>query len=270
MAQASRTGRVGRFRRMDSPPPPPDDPPSLRVQAARLPARDPIFVRQLCSKMDVDDWGIGSGHRVIMVQGGTGSGKSSQVPQILLDELGGPVLCTQPRRLAAASIAARVAQERGCQLGSEVGYQIGQKRVATNETQLLFATCGIALEMLRTEGPRALRDFAFVVLDEVHERSSESDLVLACIHTYMKTELPQLRLILMSATFDHERYKRYFADVGEGETVPRLPVPQRRQSLAETILGHVESTTVGVRYLGDAVAKVEELVSASEMGAFKR
>ena len=243
MADAARAGRLGRLeqgsatsappRVLHAPPPPPDEPPSSAIQAvaARLPARDPIFVRQLCASLDVDDWGVGSGHRVIMVQGGTGSGKSSQIPQILLEELGGPILCTQPRRLAAASIAARVATERGCRLGSEVGYQIGQKRVATKDTRLLFATCGIALEMLRTEGPSALKDFAFVVLDEVHERSSESDLVLACIHTYMKRELPKLRLVLMSATFDHDRYKRYFADVGEGEAVPRLPVPQPRQTL---------------------------------------
>ena len=151
---------------------------------------------------------------------------------------------------------------RYSRLGSEVGYQIGQKRVATADTRLLFATCGIALEMLRTEGPSALKDFAFVVLDEVHERSSESDLVLACIHTYMKRELPKLRLVLMSATFDHDRYKRYFADVGEGEAVPRLPVPQPRQTLAEGVIGHLRPT--GVRYLTDAVDKVEGLASLSE------
>ena len=87
----------------------------LQAQAAKLPARDSIFVRSLCSLLEMDSWGVGSGHRVIMVQGGTGSGKSSQIPQILLDNLGGPILCTQPRRLAAASIAQRVAEERGCQ-----------------------------------------------------------------------------------------------------------------------------------------------------------
>ena len=113
---------------------------------------------------------------------------------------------------------------------------------------LLFATCGIALEMLRTGGPAALKEFSFIVLDEVHERSTESDLVLACIHEYMKTELlKDLRLVLMSATFDHERYKKFFSDVGEGETVPRLPVPRPQRSLAEGVLGHLVGT--GVRFM---------------------
>ena len=238
----------------------------IRAEAARLPAREPAFVRQICSALEADDWGVGSGHRVIMVQGGTGSGKSSQIPQILLDNLGGPVLCTQPRRLAAAAIAQRVAQERGCRLGSEVGYHIGSRRVATDTTRLLFATCGIALEMLRTSGPAALKDFSFIVLDEVHERSSESDLVLACIHQYMKHELRNLRLVLMSATFDHERYKAYFADVGEGEAVPRIPVPQR-QTLANAILGHLIGRPAE-RYLSDAINRLEGIVSEGQHSSF--
>lgn len=238
----------------------------IRAEAARLPAREPGFVRQICSALEADDWGVGSGHRVIMVQGGTGSGKSSQIPQILLDNLGGPVLCTQPRRLAAASIAQRVAQERGCRLGSEVGYHIGSRRVARDTTRLLFATCGITLEMLRTSGPAALREFAFIVLDEVHERSSESDLVLACIHQYMKRELRNLRLVLMSATFDYERYKAYFADVGEGEAVPRIPVPQR-QTLANSVLGHLIGRPAE-RYLSDAINRLEGIVSEGQHSSF--
>jgi HrpA-like RNA helicase len=240
----------------------------IRRQARQLPAREPVFVREVCRKLDTDEWGVGSGNRVVMIQGGTGSGKSSQIPQILLDELGGPVLCTQPRRLAAASIAQRVAQERGCRLGSEVGYHIGAKRVAGDCTRLLFATCGITLEMLRTGGPAALKDFAFVVLDEVHERSSESDLVLACIHQYMKRELPDLRLVLMSATFDHERYKEYFADVGEGEAVPRIPVPQR-PTLATSVLSHVIGRPAE-RYLSDVINRLEGVVSDGQYDTYAR
>jgi HrpA-like RNA helicase len=99
---------------------------------------------------------------VVVVQGYTGSGKSSQIPQVLLDNPApwfpgpggaGKVLCTQPRRLAVAAVATRVAQERGSALGGEVGYRIGQQSVATAATRLLFATAGIALEMLRAEGP---------------------------------------------------------------------------------------------------------------------
>lgn len=77
------------------------------------------------------------------------SGKSSRVPQLLQEELNGPIICTQPRRLAVVAIARHVAQLVGCELGREVGFRIGQKSVASHKTKILFTTAGLLLEELR-------------------------------------------------------------------------------------------------------------------------
>ena len=95
-------------------------------------------------------------NRVVFLTGHTGCGKSSQVPQMLLESLGGPILCTQPRRLAVVAIATRVAEERGVELGEEVGYHIGGQRMANSSTRILFMTCGVLLEQIRTQGFRPL------------------------------------------------------------------------------------------------------------------
>jgi HrpA-like RNA helicase len=181
-----------------------------------------------------------------MVAGGTGSGKSSQIPQLLLDQLGGAVLVTQPRRLAAVAISQWVAEQRGCRLGSEVGYHIGQQRCASRVTRLLFATCGLSLELLRTNGPAALEPYSVVVLDEVHERSSESDLVLACIRRYMARELPRLKLVLMSATFRADIYREFFADLGgEGERIKLVMATAASRLGTWPARGYLASTSSG-------------------------
>ena len=132
----------------------------------QLPAH--MIKAQLLRKLESD--------RVVFVQGYTGSGKSSQIPQMLLDnppagDIGGrahgKILCTQPRRLAVAAVANRVAKERGSRIGTEVGYRIGQKAAITSRTQLVFATAGIVLEMLRANGADALLEYSVLILDEV-------------------------------------------------------------------------------------------------------
>lgn len=108
------------------------------------------------------------------------------------------MLCTQPRRLAVVSIAKRVAEERGVLLGGdEVGYRIGQRPHYNNRTRIVFATAGILLEDLKAHGAAALTRYKVIVLDEVHERSVESDLVLACVREFMK-EQRRVKLVLMS------------------------------------------------------------------------
>ena len=112
-----------------------------------------------------------SSARVTILVGPTGCGKSTQVPPIVLDALGGPVLCTQPRRLAAVAIAARVARELGEPLGSgAVGYQIGQRRALVSGTRLVFATAGILLERLRADGLAEFSRYSCVLLDEARTR----------------------------------------------------------------------------------------------------
>lgn len=163
-------------------------------------------------------------NRVTLIVADTGSGKSSQVPQILLEEGLEPILCTQPRRFAVVSISKMVAESRGCEVGEEVGYQIGQLKVTSARSKIIFKTSGVLLEELRGEGIAALLRYKVLILDEVHERSVESDLVLTCVKQFMLRN-NKIRLVLMSATADITRYRDYFKDLGKDERVEVIALP---------------------------------------------
>ncbi|PIA44388.1 hypothetical protein AQUCO_01700172v1 [Aquilegia coerulea] len=166
-------------------------------------------------------------NRVTLIIGETGCGKSSQVPQFLLDEGMEPILCTQPRRFAVVAVARMVAKARGCEVGEEVGYHIGHSKLLSEGSKIIFKTAGVLLEEMRDKGMDALR-YKVVILDEVHERSVESDLVLACVKQFL-LKSHDLRVVLMSATADIARYRDYFKDLGRGERVELLAIPTSTQ-----------------------------------------
>ncbi|KAL0459689.1 UNVERIFIED_CONTAM: DExH-box ATP-dependent RNA helicase DExH8 [Sesamum latifolium] len=149
--------------------------------------------------------------------------KSSQIPQFLLEENIEPILCTQPRRFAVVAVARMVARARNCEVGGEVGYHIGHSRVFSARSKIVFKTAGVLLDEMREKGLNALK-YKVVVLDEVHERSVESDLVLVCIKQFLLKK-NDLRVVLMSATADISRYREYFKDLGRGERVEVLAIP---------------------------------------------
>ncbi|KAI3996073.1 hypothetical protein MKX01_007179 [Papaver californicum] len=166
-------------------------------------------------------------NRVTLIVGETGCGKSSQVPQFLLEEGMEPILCTQPRRFAVVAVARMVAKSRRCDVGGEVGYHIGHKKVMSPGSRLVFKTAGVLLDEMRDKGITALR-YKVIILDEVHERSVESDLVLTCVKQFMLKD-KDLRLVLMSATADTARYRDYFKDLGRDERVEVLAIPSSGQ-----------------------------------------
>jgi ATP-dependent helicase HrpB len=149
-------------------------------------------------------------HSNLILTAPTGSGKSTQVPQILLDHglvPSGEVVILQPRRLAARLLAARVAEERACRLGAEVGYQVRFEHCASAATRLLYVTEGILLRRLLTSP--TLAQISTLVFDEFHERHVYSDMTLAFARQLQATTRPDLKLIVMSATLDSPLVQDY-------------------------------------------------------------
>src|SRR5882762_8747541 len=143
----------------------------------------------------------------------TGSGKTTQVPQMLLDSgLAGErkIVVLQPRRVAARTVAARVAWERGSRLGGEVGYQIRFDDQTSLGTRICFVTEGILLRWLQDD--RQLSEVGIVLFDEFHERNLLSDVSLALVKHIQQHERPDLKLAVMSATLDAEPVADYLSD----------------------------------------------------------
>lgn len=170
-----------------------------------------------------------SGNRLVLIAP-TGSGKTTQVPQMLLDAGladGGTagarkIVVLQPRRVAARTVAARVASERGTRLGDLVGYQIRFEDRTSLGTRICFVTEGILLRWLQDD--RALSDVAVILFDEFHERNLLSDVALALVKQLQATVRPDLKLAVMSATLDVRPVARYLDDcpvlAAEGRTYP--------------------------------------------------
>ncbi|XP_067845385.1 putative ATP-dependent RNA helicase DHX57 [Heptranchias perlo] len=152
--------------------------------------------------------------QVLVVSGMTGCGKTTQIPQFILDDtLNGPpgavanIICTQPRRISAISVAERVAKERIERLGGSVGYQIRLESVKSSSTRLLYCTAGVLLR--RLEADPDLQGVTHVVVDEVHERTEESDFLLLVLKDLIISR-PNLHIVLMSATLNAQLFTEYF------------------------------------------------------------
>src|SRR4051812_808016 len=169
-------------------------------------------------------------HQVVVVAGETGAGKTTQLPKICLElgrgqgaGRGGIIGHTQPRRIAARSVAERIASELGSELGDVVGYQVRFTDKTSRASRVKLMTDGILLAELQRD--RDLKRYDTIIIDEAHERSLNIDFLLG----YLKRLLPRrpdLKLVITSATIDPDRFARHFAD-RQGRPAPVVEVSGR-------------------------------------------
>ncbi len=213
---------------------------AARVQARRAavpvityPAELPVSQRKDEIAQAIRD------HQVVIVAGETGSGKTTQIPKICL-ELGrgvtGQIGHTQPRRLAARTVAERIAEELGTEPGAAVGYKVRFTDQSGGGTLVKVMTDGILLTELQHD--RRLLRYDTLIIDEAHERSLNIDFILGYLHRLLPSR-PDLRVIITSATIDPERFSKHFAG-GAGADAPIIevsgrtyPVEVRYRPLAE-------------------------------------
>ncbi|CAM1508409.1 Fc.00g052570.m01.CDS01 [Cosmosporella sp. VM-42] len=215
-----------------------------------------------------------SDNNVTIISGETGSGKSTQSMQFVLDDLYEKglgecvnMIVTQPRRISALGLADRVAEERCSRVGDEVGYAIRGEHRRSPNTKITFVTTGVLLRRLQTSGGRvedvvaSLADVSHVVIDEVHERSLDTDFLLNLIREVLRSKKNTLKLVLMSATLDAATFRYYFAS--EGLSVGMVEIAGRTFPVNEYYLDDIiRMTAYGVEgsdteYLsGDTVGKV--------------
>lgn len=169
---------------------------------------------------------IDSHQQVVLISGETGCGKTTQVPQYILDHMWSKgeackIVCTQPRRISATSVAERISSERGENIGECVGYKIRLESKGGRHSSIVFCTNGVLLRVLIAKGSDRsgkvssrrekddISNITHIIVDEIHERDRFSDFMLAIIRD-MLPSYPNLRLVLMSATLDAERFSQYF------------------------------------------------------------
>ncbi|SMN17795.1 similar to Saccharomyces cerevisiae YKL078W DHR2 Predominantly nucleolar DEAH-box ATP-dependent RNA helicase, required for 18S rRNA synthesis [Maudiozyma saulgeensis] len=150
---------------------------------------------------------------VTLLIGETGSGKSTQIPQFLLDHLystkqHGSIAVTQPRRVAAINLATRVASEHGCNVGQQIGYSVRFDNTTSAKTRLKYLTDGMLLRELMMN--KTLKEYSVIIIDEAHERTVLTDLILGFLKALIEGPRPDLKIIVMSATLQAERFSAFF------------------------------------------------------------
>ena len=195
-------------------------------------------------------------YQVLIIVGETGSGKTTQLPQYLHEagytKGGLKIGCTQPRRVAAMSVAARVAEEMGVRLGSEVGYAIRFEDKTNEKTVLKYMTDGMLLREFLTEPD--LGGYSALIIDEAHERTLHTDVLLGLVKDIARFR-PELKLIISSATMNAQKFAQYFDDA------PIFNVPGRRYSVDIHYTPHPEAN-----YLAAAVTTIFQIHLSQSKG----
>ncbi|WP_439644710.1 ATP-dependent RNA helicase HrpA [Demequina subtropica] len=227
---------------------------AVEVPAIAYPAELPVSARREEIAAAIRD------HQVVIVAGETGSGKTTQLPKICL-ELGrgraGQIGHTQPRRIAARSVAERIAEEIGTELGGIVGYQVRFTDQSSDTTLVKVMTDGILLAQIQRD-PELLA-YDTLIIDEAHERSLNIDFLLGYL-TNLLPRRPDLKVIITSATIDSERFARHFA---QGGPLPSdAPEDDARRAPVVEVTGRTYPVEILYRPLeGEAKGEEKDLVA---------
>ncbi len=203
-------------------------------------------------------------HQVVIVAGETGSGKTTQLPKICLS-LGlaehGLIGHTQPRRIAARTVADRIASELKVPLGAEVGYQVRFNDNSSKKTQLKLMTDGVLLAEMQHD--RLLKKYRVIIIDEAHERSLNIDFLLGLLKPVCRKR-PELKVIITSATIDLEKFSEHFSF--NGKPAPIIEVSGRTYPV-QTLYQPMESDAPN---LADVISNtVEQIIRDEAKGKFK-
>ena len=168
-------------------------------------------------------------------------------------------MCCQPRKIAAVSLAQQVAREMGSQLGGLVGYKVGADSLWSDETQILFVTDQVLVNEAVKD--RSLAAYACLVLDEVHERSVNTDLLLGLAKDILtRRRRDDFRLVIASATMDSQIFHNYFGNLAKEVNIPGRTFP------IEIFYSDCEVGVMPSAYMAEALAKTEEILATTEVG----
>ncbi|XP_027340109.1 probable pre-mRNA-splicing factor ATP-dependent RNA helicase DEAH4 isoform X3 [Abrus precatorius] len=220
---------------------------------------------------------------VVVVIGETGSGKSTQLSQMLHRRRYGKIAVTQPRRVAAVSVARRVAQELGVKLGEEVGYAIRFEDRTSHNTRIKYLTDGVLLREILANPE--LNEYSVIILDEAHERSLNTDILMGLMKRLVRIRSSDLKVLITSATLDGDKVSNFFADCpvltipGKLYPVEVLYSKERPSSYLEASLktaldihihdleGDILIFVTGQDDIEKLVSKLEDKVRALEEGS---
>ncbi|XP_075222041.1 tudor domain containing 9 protein spindle E isoform X2 [Lycorma delicatula] len=200
-------------------------------------------------------------YRVCVIKGNTGCGKTTQIPQMILDSHVAEkkhcnIVVTQPRRIAAISVAKRVSEERNWPIGSIVGHQVGLEKKVSADTRLTYCTTGVLLQKLIST--KNLNDYTHVILDEVHERDQDMDFLMLIVRKFQRTVSPQVKIILMSATINTSAFTQYFSSSVVNEA-PVLEIGKKTNfPISVYYLDRLEEKLGPFSEIDENIPKIEE------------